>query len=167
MTIPARRENSQTAPGYSVIDLSDGNETWVGLLGGENASETAHPGSVDKSSRIRALSGSYVPVLARLQSAALSWLASGSQLRHEHRHWESVQLFCRSANPIVLPEVCRTTSGQIGICRTRFWYLVAPGSGISREISCIFFWNLTVVVCVAPLSSWLLWDFVIFRSKCE
>ena len=115
MTIPARRENSQTAPGYSVIDLSEGNETWVGLLGGENASETAHPGSVDKSSRIRELSGSYVPVLARLQSAALSWLASGSQLCNEHRHWESVQLFCRSANPIVLPEVCRTTSGQIGI----------------------------------------------------
>jgi hypothetical protein len=27
--------------------------------------------------------------------------------------------------------------------RTRFWYLVAPGSGISREISRIYFWNLT------------------------
>jgi len=28
-------------------------------------------------------------------------------------------------------------------CRIRFWYLVAPGSGISREISRIYFWNLT------------------------
>jgi hypothetical protein len=32
-----------------------------------------------------------------------------------------------------------------GLCRIRFWYSVAPGSGISREISRIYFWNLTVV----------------------
>ena len=43
MTIPARKENSQTAPGHSVIDLSDGNETGVSLLSEENASETARP----------------------------------------------------------------------------------------------------------------------------
>ena len=122
MTIPARRENSQTAPGYSVIDLSDGNETWVGLLGGENASETAHPGSVDKSSRIRELSGSYVPVLARLQSAALSWLASGSQLRNEHRHWESV--------PVILP-ICKPHSAARSVSHD-FWSdrdFVVLGSG--------------------------------------
>jgi hypothetical protein len=30
-------------------------------------------------------------------------------------------------------------------CRIRFWYAVAPGSGISRDTSNIFFWNLPVV----------------------
>ena len=32
---------------------------------------------------------------------------------------------------------------NLGFCRTRFWYLVASGSGISRETSRIHFWNLT------------------------
>ena len=32
---------------------------------------------------------------------------------------------------------------NLGFCRTRFWYLVAPGSGIPRETSRIYFWNLT------------------------
>jgi len=32
---------------------------------------------------------------------------------------------------------------NLGCCRTRFWYLVSPGSGISRETSRIYFWNLT------------------------
>jgi hypothetical protein len=31
-----------------------------------------------------------------------------------------------------------------GSCRIRFWYVVAPGSGISRETSRNCFWNLTV-----------------------
>jgi hypothetical protein len=31
-----------------------------------------------------------------------------------------------------------------GFCRIRFWYAVAPGSGISRETSRNYFWNLTV-----------------------
>jgi hypothetical protein len=30
-----------------------------------------------------------------------------------------------------------------GFCRIRFWYAVAPGSGISRETSRNYFWNLT------------------------
>jgi hypothetical protein len=34
---------------------------------------------------------------------------------------------------------------QSGFCRIRFWYLVASGSGISRETGRIYFWNLTVV----------------------
>jgi hypothetical protein len=32
---------------------------------------------------------------------------------------------------------------DVGFCRTRFWYIVASGSGISRETSRIYFWNLT------------------------
>jgi hypothetical protein len=31
-----------------------------------------------------------------------------------------------------------------GFCRIRFWYAVGPGSGISRETSRNYFWNLTV-----------------------
>jgi len=34
---------------------------------------------------------------------------------------------------------------NLGFCRIRFWYAVASGSGISRETSRIFFWNLTQV----------------------
>jgi hypothetical protein len=30
-----------------------------------------------------------------------------------------------------------------GFCRIRFWYPVAPGSGISKENSRNYFWNLT------------------------
>jgi hypothetical protein len=33
---------------------------------------------------------------------------------------------------------------NLGFCRIRFWYLVAPGSGISRETSRNYFSNLTV-----------------------
>ena len=32
---------------------------------------------------------------------------------------------------------------KLGFCRIRFWYLVALGSGIFREICRIYFWNLT------------------------
>jgi hypothetical protein len=35
---------------------------------------------------------------------------------------------------------------NLGFCRIRFWYPVAPGSGISRETSRIHFWNLTTSV---------------------
>jgi hypothetical protein len=35
---------------------------------------------------------------------------------------------------------------KLGFCRIRFWYLVAPGSGISRETSRIYFWNLTILL---------------------
>jgi hypothetical protein len=34
----------------------------------------------------------------------------------------------------------------LGFCLIRFWYAVASGSGISREISRNSFWNLTGVV---------------------
>ena len=33
---------------------------------------------------------------------------------------------------------------NFGFCRIRFWYLVAAGSGISRKLSRIYFWNLTI-----------------------
>jgi hypothetical protein len=33
---------------------------------------------------------------------------------------------------------------DLEFCRIRFWYLVAPGAGISRETSRIHFWNLTI-----------------------
>jgi hypothetical protein len=33
----------------------------------------------------------------------------------------------------------------------RFWYGVAPGSGISRETCRISFWNLTILVVVVEL----------------
>ena len=33
---------------------------------------------------------------------------------------------------------------KLGFCRTRFWYLVTSASGISREISRIYFWDLTM-----------------------
>jgi hypothetical protein len=36
---------------------------------------------------------------------------------------------------------------NLGFCRIRFWYPVASGSGISRESSRIYFWNLTANYC--------------------
>ena len=35
---------------------------------------------------------------------------------------------------------------NLGFCRIRFWYPVSSGSGISRETSRIYLWNLTVEV---------------------
>jgi hypothetical protein len=32
---------------------------------------------------------------------------------------------------------------NLGVCRIRFWYLVAPASGSCRETSRNYFWNLT------------------------
>ena len=46
-------------------------------------------------------------------------------------------------------EFGRTTSGQFEFGRTRFWYLVALGSGISRETSRNHFWNLTAAVVIS------------------
>jgi hypothetical protein len=36
---------------------------------------------------------------------------------------------------------------NLGFCRIRFWYLVASASGISRETSRNYFWNLTLFFC--------------------
>jgi hypothetical protein len=38
---------------------------------------------------------------------------------------------------------------KVELCRIRFWYLVASGSGIYREISGNYFWNLTLAAAVA------------------
>jgi len=49
-----------------------------------------------------------------------------------------VAILGRSVDPVASLLV------KSGFCRIRFWYLVASGSGISRETSRISFWNLTV-----------------------
>jgi hypothetical protein len=45
------------------------------------------------------------------------------------------------------------TSGQMELCRIRFWYPVASGSGISREGSRKHFWNLTAAAAIRSSSS--------------
>jgi hypothetical protein len=54
------------------------------------------------------------------------------------------------------PELVAPLLVKLGFCRIRFWYLVASASGISREISRIYFWNLTSSSCTTlPSPSYL------------
>jgi hypothetical protein len=45
---------------------------------------------------------------------------------------------------------------NLGFCRIRFWYLVAPGSGSSREAGRKHLWNLTYINVFTVLLCWWL-----------
>ena len=58
----------------------------------------------------------------------------------------------RAAFLLILPHLGRRPNlvarllVNLGFCRMRFWYPVAPGSGISRETSRISFCSLTLIL---------------------
>jgi hypothetical protein len=69
---------------------------------------------------------------------------------------------CRQGAPAILLILGRLYSRwdfvaqllvDLGFCRIRFWYLVAPGSGISREASRIHSWTLTAAAAIFISSS--------------